>query len=83
MKKYILKEILHVTSNNAFTWGKITNLLNSNNIILESEDIIDIEYDDYYLFTIQRKVLETDDEYNIRIKHSEYIKSLNDGENES
>jgi putative heme iron utilization protein len=42
MKKYILKEILHVTSNDVFTWGKITNVLNSNNIILESEDIISI-----------------------------------------
>lgn len=82
-RKYISKDIVYKAKYTPFTWGDIKHVLKHAGVTLEDSDEIRVSYEPdeydgselsvpaYYVFIVTRKHLETDEEFNKRIKEEE------------
>jgi hypothetical protein len=92
-KQIINKEILYKTKNGIgvsepFSWKEIKEALKNSNIELQDDDILTIGFSEedscgdscmpaHYYFTINREVLETDEEFEKRKQQMEELKKEN------
>ena len=82
-KKFKTKTLYHDSKDSHFTWGELLKV--HEKIGFEPNDVIDISYqeafysennswDAHYLFSVERDVLETDEEFQKRLKSEEFQK---------